>query len=564
MHTARVFRCEFSNRVHTHEKYKLFVSSCTFFIGVSLLRTAMTASYHQNGEDSHFLARGVISQGFHVRKRGGLSPNNAMAPPLQENILNVSAAEHYGSHNMIAPSQIEHTTQAQKKHLQAFVEGCGEWSKYQQVSDDDGERKVLEDFVRRLMKCDLSSERALEKSMRDVTKEMLPVLLAHKKEKAARDNAKDGKGKPVETTAASQTASLPSAPSAESVLPALSKNALQKTYTRMVQNGELAKNANFEKCARKKNVRSNSGVVVITVVTAPGEFSCPADCHYCPNEPGQPRSYLSTEPAVARANQNRFCAVRQFFDRAAVLAKQGHIVDKVEIIVLGGTWSYYPVRYQEDFCRDLFYAANLFDEERVRNAKASDIVDGGSVAGTEANSVINQATAAAGDEVVDLTEWDFAAGEALYRLFTKKRERRDILSEQTENERAKTKIIGLTLETRPDHINRGEVRRLRRYGCTRVQIGVQHTDDQILEYVNRGSTLVQAQNAVALLKNSCFKVDIHLMPDLPSSSVQRDLRMFDFVLHTDKLQADHWKIYPCEVTPFTRIEQWYAVCSRMC
>lgn len=82
-----------------------------------------------------------------------------------------------------------------------------------------------------------------------------------------------------------------------------------------------------------------SGVVVITVLTSPGTFSCPKDCHYCPNEPGQPRSYLSTEPAVLRANQNGWDAVLQFWDRASTLYHNGHIIDKIEVLVLGGTWS---------------------------------------------------------------------------------------------------------------------------------------------------------------------------------------------------------------------------------
>jgi histone acetyltransferase (RNA polymerase elongator complex component) len=91
-----------------------------------------------------------------------------------------------------------------------------------------------------------------------------------------------------------------------------------------------------------------------------------------------------------------------------------------------------------------------------------------------------------------------------------------------------------------------------------VQIGVQHTDDEILRRINRGCTTADAVKAIKLLKQHCFKVDIHLMPDLPFSSVEADLDMFDFVLDTEYLQADHWKIYPCEVTPFSAIEDWHS------
>eukprot|EP00922_Rhytidocystis_sp_ex-Travisia-forbesii_P070743 GHVS01105627.1.p1 GENE.GHVS01105627.1~~GHVS01105627.1.p1 ORF type:complete len:852 (+),score=137.91 GHVS01105627.1:194-2749(+) len=259
----------------------------------------------------------------------------------------------------------------------------------------------------------------------------------------------------------------------------------------------------LESIMKKKAVRSNSGVLVITVLTSPGKFSCPKDCHYCPNEPGQPRSYLSTEPAVLRGNQNGWDAVRQFNDRAQTLMRNGHTVDKIEILVLGGTWSGYPLDYQEEFVRDLFYAANVFNQP------------------------------------------------------TNIRERMSLEEEQVINETAKARIIGLTLETRPDFITHHELLRLRRYGCTRVQIGIQHVDESVLVHINRGCTLTQCAVAMRMLKDCAFKVDIHIMPDLPSSSPSLDLDMFEWILSSPYLQADQWKIYPCEVTPFSLIEKWY-------
>jgi len=115
----------------------------------------------------------------------------------------------------------------------------------------------------------------------------------------------------------------------------------------------------------------------------------------------------------------------------------------------------------------------------------------------------------------------------------------------------------LTLETRPDYITRQELQRLRRFGCTRVQIGVQHTDNDVLKYINRGCQREDAVRAVRLLKDAAFKVDIHLMPDLPSSDPDKDTRMFEYVLSSPELQVDQWKIYPCEVTPFSKIEEWH-------
>ncbi|CBZ51332.1 putative elongator complex protein 3 [Neospora caninum Liverpool] len=266
----------------------------------------------------------------------------------------------------------------------------------------------------------------------------------------------------------------------------------------------VKRNRVLETLMRRKAIRTNSGVLVITVLTSPGKFSCPHNCHYCPNEPGQPRSYLSTEPAVLRANQNDWDAVRQFHDRASTLQGNGHTVDKIEVLVLGGTWSGYPSDYQEEFIRDLFYAANVFNSPLPFRPK------------------------------LPLEE------------------------EQTANETAECRIIGLTLETRPDFINRFEIRKLRRFGCTRVQLGLQHVENEVLQYINRGCERHDAVKAIRLLKDSGYKVDIHIMPDLPSSTAERDLRMFFYLLGSSDLQADQWKLYPCEVTPFSEIERWYS------
>ena len=209
---------------------------------------------------------------------------------------------------------------------------------------------------------------------------------------------------------------------------------------------------------------------------------------------------------MKRANENGFDAVLQFTDRAATLASNGHPVDKVELLVLGGTWASYPHAYQEEFCRDLFFAANTFGE----------------------------------------------------RADERRRERLSLYEEQVINESAPCKIIGLTLETRPDTIDAEELRRLRYYGCTRVQLGVQHTDDVVLKKINRGCYTRHTVAALRRLKDACFKVDVHLMPNLPATTVESDRQMFGRMLHDQTLQADQWKIYPCEVVPWTVIKKWHA------
>lgn len=250
-----------------------------------------------------------------------------------------------------------------------------------------------------------------------------------------------------------------------------------------------------------KAVRSWSGVLVITVVMRPDKFSCPNDCHMCPAEPGQPRSYLSSEPAVARANRHEFDAVRQFNSRMITLHTNGHTLDKIEIIVLGGTFSSYPRSYQEEFIRDIFYAANTFNTSNSRHPMT-------------------------------------------------------IQKEKAFNETAEKKIIGISLETRPDSITKLELRRFRHLGCTRIQIGVQHTDNEILKKINRGHTVEQSIKAIRLIKEAGFKLDVHIMPDLPGATPELDKKMIQSVLTGSDFSPDYLKLYPCLDVDFTEIRKW--------
>ena len=292
------------------------------------------------------------------------------------------------------------------------------------------------------------------------------------------------------------------------------KSQLLCVYNKLIARGEISDLPYIRQLFQQKRSKSQSGVLVITVLTSPyprsgkkiQRFSCKWNCYYCPNEPNQPRSYLHDEPAVLRANQNNFDPILQFVDRATTLAMMGHPVDKIELLILGGTWTSYPLDYREEFIRDLFYAANTF-HTRIH---------------------------------LDTS-----------------RKKMSLLEEQKINESADCKIIGLTLETRPDTITPDEIVRLRRYGCTRVQLGIQHTDDTILNTINRGCTNKDAIDAIKSLKDACYKIDIHLMPNLPGSSVQLDEKMFEEVLHSSDLQVDQWKIYPCEIVPWTVIKKWY-------
>ena len=290
---------------------------------------------------------------------------------------------------------------------------------------------------------------------------------------------------------------------------ALSKNMLRYVYIRennIAPPRELIKKAS----------RSQYGILNVCVFTSAHpeyidedgvkqkqEFSCKHNCYYCPSQPGQPRSYLKDEPGVARANQYDFHCIRQFHARLDQYKGMGHPLDKIEFEVSGGTWSEYPRKYQETFIRDGYYAANVYD------------------------STIPFREPLSLEEEIKL------------------------------NENANIHIIGLTIETRPDTITLEELALFRKYNVTRVQIGVQHTDNKLLKKINRGHTIEQSMEGIKILLNNCFKVDIHLMPMLPGATPDMDRMMFDEVLINDNLQVDQWKVYPTSVVPYSVLESWY-------
>lgn len=234
----------------------------------------------------------------------------------------------------------------------------------------------------------------------------------------------------------------------------------------------------------------------------------------------QPRSYISSEPAVQRANRYNFSAEGQFFDRAFALKNCGHRVDKIELLILGGTWSHYPREYQIEFIRDIYFSANQFYSSYKRDKQTLQ---------EEININQNQ---------------------------------------------SQCKIIGITIETRPDCITLSEIKHLRKLSCTRVQLGIQHIDDDVLFRIQRKCYYKHSKKAIYLLKQNGFKIDIHLMPDLPSSSYSKDKEMFQSLLGIKKIttikpnytryimtnrdiQADQWKIYPTSVTKWTQLFEWH-------
>ncbi|KPI85647.1 putative Elongator-like Protein 3b [Leptomonas seymouri] len=283
------------------------------------------------------------------------------------------------------------------------------------------------------------------------------------------------------------------------------KSELTAAYRQLVREGTISESPVVEELLIRKKGKSHSGVLVITVFMGPGEFSCPKDCHYCPNQPGIARSYLLKEPGVLRGFRNGWDPISQFYDRASALENNGHVVDKIELIILGGTFSFYPKPYAEDFMTASFYAANTYYDSAPL------------------------------------------------------RPMRSLSEEITLNEEARCRIIGVTVETRPDYINARELRRFRSLGVTRVQLGIQHLDDDILNIINRECPTAKTVVAIQRLLDAGFKVDAHWMPDLPGSSFEKDMEMFEtlFSKENESFQVDQWKVYPTATVPFTKISEWY-------
>lgn len=278
-------------------------------------------------------------------------------------------------------------------------------------------------------------------------------------------------------------------------------------YQDMIDNGEAEYDEAMWQLFSKRKIRNLSGVAVITVLTKP--YFCPGRCVYCPTEARMPKSYLANEPGAARALRHEFDPYAQVSARLKSLAVNGHKTDKCELIVLGGTWTVYPQDYQEWFIQRCFDAFN--DAEEV----------------DEQGSPIGAGPATSLDEA------------------------------KTINETAKHRVIGLTLETRPDHVTRDEVKRLRWLGCTRVQIGVQTTDQKVLDITKRDQTNEQVVRATKLLKEAGLKISHHYMQALPGATVESDIQTIRDAFYTPDFQPDHVKIYPTVVVKTAVLYQWW-------
>ncbi|MDN4185808.1 MAG: tRNA uridine(34) 5-carboxymethylaminomethyl modification radical SAM/GNAT enzyme Elp3 [Dehalococcoides mccartyi] len=244
----------------------------------------------------------------------------------------------------------------------------------------------------------------------------------------------------------------------------------------------------------KKLSRTISGVTPVAVMTKP--LPCPGKCVYCPTFAATPQSYTPESPAVLRAKSCEYQAYRQVALRLRIIQDMGHPTDKVELIVMGGTFLAADTAYQYGFIKDCYDALNGVVADSLEEAK-------------------------------------------------------------TINETAQHRCVGLCIETRPDICGEAEIQRMIDFGTTRVELGVQMLDDDIYKLVERGHTVADVAEATRLLREYGLKVHYHWMPGLPGSSPEKDLALSRMVFEDPRFCPDGLKLYPTMVVEGTILEEWW-------
>lgn len=319
---------------------------------------------------------------------------------------------------------------------------------------------------------------------------------------------------------------------------------------------------------RLKPIRTSSGVTPVTVLTKP--FPCPGECIFCPNDVRMPKSYLSDEPGAQRAEQNSFDPYLQAMTRLKTYYLTGHPTDKIEIIILGGTWSFYPETYQIWFVKRVFDALHDFGAGVDDTAAVEAAIKVGSQLHPDTNTVNVTVHGADMTQTYNqVVQTVYAAEMRRSRDVTHKGEsgERSPIDEWATwdeleaahrfNEDAPCRCVGLVIETRPDHISPEEVLRVRRLGCTKVQIGFQSLNDAVLRANRRGHTVAATRRAVKLLRQAGFKIHAHWMPNLYGSSPDADIADYRLMFADADFRPDELKVYPCSLIESAALMQHY-------
>ena len=280
------------------------------------------------------------------------------------------------------------------------------------------------------------------------------------------------------------------------------KSDLVAGFRLLIDEGEIDPDPLLLDRIRMKPVRTSSGVAPVTVLTAPA--GCPGQCIFCPDDLRMPKSYIYDEPGAQRAERDGFDPFKQTLGRIDAFESIGHDTSKVELLILGGTWSAYGQDYREWFVRRCFDAMNSYRDP-----------------GYVTSSSLEEA--------------------------------------QQSNVLSANRNVGLVVETRPDWITPDEIRHMRRLGVTKVQIGVQSLDDEVLDLNKRGHTVAEVRQALGLLRTAGFKLHLHWMPNLYGATLDSDRVSFRRFYDDPAIRPDELKIYPCSLIAGTELYQkWLA------
>jgi len=317
----------------------------------------------------------------------------------------------------------------------------------------------------------------------------------------------------------------------------------------------------FIRSVRMKPRRTASGVATITVITRP--HTCSSNCIYCPCDLRMPKSYLANEPACQRAELTFFDPYVQVAARLQALHQMGHSTDKVELIVLGGTWSDYPESYQYWFIKELFRALNDWPNSPSYIQERLDWYTSFGLQNSEEalSSFVAEQQAAVFDDTATYNQ-------AFHKLYDTSQPHQnawsqmqstydELVEQQHVNETAAARVVGLVIETRPDTITPDNLRMFRQLGCTKIQIGIQSTRQEILDANQRQMSVAQIKRAFSLIRLYGFKIHSHLMVNLLGATPEADKQDFKTFVTDPGFLPDEIKLYPCALVSGTQLVQKY-------
>ena len=317
----------------------------------------------------------------------------------------------------------------------------------------------------------------------------------------------------------------------------------------------------FIHSVRMKPRRTASGVATITVITRP--HTCSSNCIYCPCDLRMPKSYLANEPACQRAELTFFDPYVQVAARLQALYQMGHSTDKVELIVLGGTWSDYPESYQYWFIKELFRALNEWPNSPSHIQERLNWYTSFGLQNSEeaVSSFVAEQQAAVFDDAATYNQ-------AFHKLYDTSQPHQsawsqmqstydELVEQQHVNETAAARVVGLVIETRPDTITPDNLRMFRQLGCTKIQIGIQSTRQEILDANQRQMSVTQIKRAFSLIRLYGFKIHSHLMVNLLGATPEADKQDFKTFVTDSGFLPDEIKLYPCALVSGTQLVQKY-------